>query len=50
MDKIFPKFYITYFGRCKCFNNGYLFFYDAVFLGHPVLYRSTDEHDIKDKY
>ena len=36
MDKIFPKYYITYFGLCKFFNNGYLFSYDAVFLGHPV--------------
>ena len=37
MDKIFPKYYITYFGLCKFFNNGYLFSYDAVFLGHPVV-------------
>ena len=37
MDKIFPKYYITYFGLCNFFNNGYLFSYDAVFLGHPVL-------------
>ena len=30
MDKIFPKYYITYFGLCKFFNNRYLFSYDAV--------------------
>ena len=36
MDKIFPKYYITYLGVCKFFNNGYLFSYDAVFFGHPV--------------
>ena len=36
MDKIFPKYYIAYFGLCKFFNNGYLFSYDADFSGHPV--------------
>ena len=36
IDKIFPKYYITYFGLCKFLNNGYLFSNDAVFLGHPV--------------
>ena len=34
--QLFPKYYITYFGLCTFFNNGYLFSYDAVFLGHPV--------------
>ena len=37
VDKIFPKYYITYFGLSKFFNNGDLFSYDAVFLGHPVV-------------
>ena len=36
MDKIFPKYYIVYFGLCKFFNKGYLFSNDAVFSGHPV--------------
>ena len=37
MDKIFPKYYTTNFGLCKFLNNGYLFSFDAVFLGHPVV-------------
>ena len=50
MDKIFPKYYITYFGLCKLFNNGYLFSYDAVFLGHPVYFRDFPYMKIFDAY
>ena len=37
MVKLFPKYYVAYFGLCKFFNNRYLFSNDAVFLGHPVV-------------
>ena len=36
MDKIFPKYYIAYYGLCKSFNKGYMFSNDAVFSGHHV--------------
>ena len=45
LDKIFPKYYKTYFGLCKFFNNGYLFSNDAVFSGHPVHIRHISEYD-----
>ena len=46
MDKIFPKYYITYFGLCKFLNNGYLFSYDAVFL--DTLYKKRSLAFLKD--
>ena len=44
MGKIFPKYYIAYFGLCNSFDNGCLFFRisnHAVLLGRPVSYQCS---------